>query len=197
MKPATCFLALNTARANGMPLWRRRCLAKSAGSCQALSVVRSLSLSSAPALVPRAVEEASLSATGVHRRQTKEPCGRRAADRARGGPYQHWPRQPGQEFFSHGQAATASSTVAITIPAAHSIRLATRQSQPWPGSTARPDWIIAPAAGHGATHRVRSMDAKTPNPRCWAKPLILQHRSSLRHTRTSSRGRGILARNRR
>jgi hypothetical protein len=43
-------------------------------------------------------------------------------------PYQHWPRQSGQEFFTHGQAANGFITVAITIPAAHSIRLATTPS---------------------------------------------------------------------
>jgi len=75
---------LKTADANGMAPWRRRCLAESAGACQALSVVRCLPLTLAPHLVPPAVEAASLGAAGADRRQAEDPCGRRGADHAGG-----------------------------------------------------------------------------------------------------------------
>ena len=84
LKTGACFLALKTACANGMPLWGRRCLAKSAGSSQVLSVVRSLPLTPVPGLVPQAFEVANLGTAGARRRQAEQPWGRRAADHARG-----------------------------------------------------------------------------------------------------------------
>jgi hypothetical protein len=66
MKTAMRFLALDTACANRMPIWRRTCLAKRRRiRAKRPSVVRNLPLPRAPGLVPRAVEEASPTAAGA------------------------------------------------------------------------------------------------------------------------------------